>query len=475
MKTDFIYQSLGLSLNGKLILFAFILALEVIVGASLSLSPEYTAIIVCGFAFVVGVILIEPRLTLYLIFFIYPLSYFELFKIGTSAVRLTHFVVPALIIAIFLRTVANKKFGFQRSYLDIPIIMFALWIILSIAWSPSKSHAVLVILKTMFAVTTYFVTVNFIKSRYDLHMCLKAYFIVIIILLAVGLLQMMGLEQIGSIEHRRYTTQYGSLTVRPSAYAFQLVNAIWASLALATMVKGRYRKVLIYSALPLMITALAFTAIRTAYAAFLVTMAIFFLSIFRLRYSFFYVLGGVVAVIVVFVLFSFEIFSSKNIVFYLSSTFDPKDLSMMFRYVVWGASYGMLIDNFFFGVGVGGYESQFINYFTPIPGFSSIPELFPNGAPIPHSLYFDISTELGVIGFLIFLFIMFIAFKKIISTFYQLKGTPDANLLMYIVLILTNIFVSGIAGVEKGSYDLWINLGLSTAVCSILGSKRQSV
>ncbi len=454
-------QDLNLHVNSKVIFLALLFFIEIIIGTFSSISPKYSALAVGALIIIVAVVIVlEPKATLALIFFIHPLSLFGV-NIGVAInIHLIHIFVPCLIIGLFLRAVVKKEIDFQRSPLDIPIIMFLILATISIAWSPEITEYFVSLIQLIFAICLYFLVVNLIRSRDALYMCLWAFFIVIVILIGFEFVQVLGWKSIGSYMEMGYYSRLGSLSNSAASLAVDIVVGFWLTLALAVLEKTRFKRNLLYFGSSFMIVALFFTKIKAGYVAFGVSSVTYLLSKFQVSKLLPYmIIGGLL------IAFSTIIpFSKSPIQSTIWAAFDPKDLSMVFRYLIWGTSYYMIKDNLFFGVGMGGFPSSFSKYnTTPL----TTKHIFEGGLARTHNLYLDFLTELGIVGFLLFLVIVGLAMKKLILTFSQVKGTPDGKLIICMIMLIISLLIHGMAGSEKNEYVLWMIFGLTMAVCSI--------
>ncbi len=119
------------------------------------------------------------------------------------------------------------------------------------------------------------------------------------------------------------------------------------------------------------------------------------------------------------------------------------------RIAVWIQSFYLINDNLFFGVGLGNFEREVLNYLNYV-GHSEI-------LPHPHHLYIDILSTLGIIGF----FIIFIYILILIV--YYVNNTISSFLALYILFgpftmshsftglwfVLTYFIVIGIVIIKK--------------------------
>jgi len=461
-------HSIRINFNGKQLLCACIVLLEILIGLYTSLNLKYSVLAVSALIVGVGSILLEPRLVLCLAFFTIPFSFFGIELGHQKTIHIIHLIIPALAIGLLMRIVIFKKFDFQRSPLDIPIILFLFYATMSFVWAPERLPAFITLAKILFSVAIYFLIVNLIKSRQDLYLCLWAHFFAMFILIVVVYLQISGWDAIGSIGRMETGMRFGSLTDSPSIFSLYLVQSFWLFSALALIENSRIKQNLIYFCIPFIFVALYYTVSRTAFVAISVSLVVYIIIEIKLRKMYFYILLSPILILILFL--AYYLLRGYDFGF-ISSAFNPKDLSMLFRYIIWETSYDMFIDNFFWGVGIGGYSFNFGQYYTNI---ISIKDLFPGHSPIAHSLYLGIMTELGIFGFLLFLVIVWLALKVIIMTVYHFKETSDAKLTKLIIMPFFIILIFGITGFEKDEYEIWTSLGLAMAVCSFISKKDRN-
>ena len=102
---------------------------------------------------------------------------------------------------------------------------------------------------------------------------------------------------------------------------------------------------------------------------------------------------------------------------HLDSSFQQRILYMKTAWV-------MFSDNPFLGVGSGNYSEHYDKYSEQVGSIVSSYEDF--GKPrLPHSLYLQIASETGIIGFIIFISIIFLTLMNFLSSYKRFKKVGD--------------------------------------------------
>lgn len=141
-----------------------------------------------------------------------------------------------------------------------------------------------------------------------------------------------------------------------------------------------------------------------------------------------------------------------------------QDLSLKLRLNIWQGTWQMIKTHPFFGVGLRGYQQLISEYQQPffLPGVEGV--VSNEFHPYPHNLFLAIWAELGILGLISFLIIIFNFFK---SGFNKL-AKKNKNDLIFIICFMTSLVVILVHGLVDTPYfknDLavlfWLVIGLN--------------
>jgi len=104
------------------------------------------------------------------------------------------------------------------------------------------------------------------------------------------------------------------------------------------------------------------------------------------------------------------------------STFDKRDTSINTRILIWKTTFNMIKDNPLFGSGIGSFKINYLNYqakyLNEYPAYSK----YWIKAGEAHNEYLQIWAELGIVGLVLFLSIIYFFYDLIINFFNENKN-----------------------------------------------------
>lgn len=447
----------------KVLVVFSLLCLEGIVGLWTIASPKYAvAGVVSIIVMTVSMFVLKPNSIMRIIFIVSPLSILGI-KIGADKnIHLVHVFTLSLLLSLMLRGIIRNKLFVRSAPMSHPIIILLLLSTISVAWAPTIGEFISSFLQIIFAVCLYFLIVNVIESREELYLCLTAFVIVILFMCGWQFIQALGLEKSGSVGRMGSYLRLGSLSASAATFGVDLLFAFWFSIALTGVVRSGLKKNIIYLCCMVIIVAIYLTKIKACYVAFSGSV-LFFLALRiqpknLLLYLILISLGAVLVVT--------GFGRGSHSLSIIWNAFNTSDLSMLFRYVVWDGAFRMIKDNFFVGVGLGGFGSSFSEYNrSPL----SAKDVFENSVPCTHNLYLDVLTELGIIGFVLFALVIAGIMKNLIISLSKAEDSGDKNLAMSMLMAVVAVTIHGIAGSEKDEYTVWMMLGICSSVYRIIG------
>ncbi len=410
---------------------------------------------------------------------------FLVYKIPEAGIVAVMFLAPFLptmvlvtlmmyILACFFLKFLRGKRVIRIMWLDLTVLCFMVVFLCAGLFSAAPMKSVFPVMVYLCFMCGYFLCVNLIRSREWLHRCLWA------VLSSSVLVALYGIYQnffVTADTTWQDTSMFSDIQGRvvstlenPNVLAEYLIMILPCAIA-GFLVSERISQKLCYLFAAVVLgTCLIFTWSRGAWLGLLIAM-----MIFLLMYSKKFLVAGLFGILAVpflpFVL-------PESVLNRFLSIGNLGDTSTSYRVHIWEGTVSMLRDHFLGGIGVG----------TGVFG-----EVYPryslNGietAPHAHNLYLQILTEVGILGFLIFV-IFLLSFAKRNFTFYA-KPLPTQARIMAAALFcgILAILAQGMTDHIWYNYRVflvfWLQIGLCAALCktteadnrrmSVLGDKN---
>jgi O-antigen ligase len=127
----------------------------------------------------------------------------------------------------------------------------------------------------------------------------------------------------------------------------------------------------------------------------------------------------------------------------IESTKSYEDTTLVNRFYIWQKSWKIIKDNFIIGVGIGNLPATIKRYQKSI--FAT--------AWDPHNVYISIFGETGIIGFIIFLWL--------IGSLFYLSFKKNNENSIFSLILLVFIAVISLKGTYHFSKNFWLSLSLA--------------
>jgi len=101
---------------------------------------------------------------------------------------------------LLLAGVREKRIAFQKSILDIPLLLLLGWVTLSLLWTPSAARGVEHYLRILAGFATYFFTINLIRTRNDYQFAVIGFLVVLVVFCFFGIYELLTEGVKGAIE-----------------------------------------------------------------------------------------------------------------------------------------------------------------------------------------------------------------------------------------------------------------------------------
>lgn len=362
-------------------------------------------------------------------------------------IPLINSIIPVIggltIIGSFLQKQENKQFANQLSTVEIMSLIWFVWAIFS---NPNASLLgsdrtwiftfiqlwVLVLLTNKLVVTT--------KDQ----KVLMVMFIITILVSALSIIIQNGISEV-SLSNRASGLSGGANTsARYFTYGFILLSYF-----LGEPKNKLFVRIIILFGLGILVIALLNTVSRTGFLLFLIS--IFLLLRFSLkRFS-----SSIAIFVFVGVLIVINLSDINNSVLsperMINSVMLGSD-TVGYRYYLWKAGWAMWLDHPITGVGIGQFGRYLGSYWVssqPITGAT------------PHNTYIQVLSETGIIGLIIFIFLI----GSVFNNFWRniQNGSAEEKSLNWVwLIILIILLVGAITKVDTIDKVLWFTFGVST-------------
>ena len=374
------------------------------------------------------------RKILYFIIFFIPFSFALNLQRDADVAFLRLLIALTFTFFIFFIFYQNKELYLERfknkqTYL---FALFFLWTFLSSFWAMNPVWSIRKFLFFITIIPVYFLTIYLIDSRDRLNKILKYFILGGFIASIIGVLQFFS-QFIFSLDKMYnfwaynvsmflYGQNFGSVVIQnqswfvniggkdffraislfPDPHTFALYLGLVTPLSIGFFLyNNKKNKVLFSVQLFFMLFAVLLTFSRGAYVGFLVSSL--FISIFYFKYFKLNLRVNKKALASIFSGLVIVLFLLMNSVFgeRLMSSFSLSDVSNTGRIQIWSISGSVFLDNPFFGVGLGNLPI----FFDPTASVKS---------PInAHNTFLDISSELGLLGLVLFFGFLYFVFKNL--------------------------------------------------------------
>ena len=148
----------------------------------------------------------------------------------------------------------------------------------------------------------------------------------------------------------------------------------------------------------------------------------------------------------------------QTLIYYTAKKISLEDWSLRVRISIWGETWQMLKNNWFWGSGLAGYQAKMLPYHR-----ASYLEIF----LYPHDIFFNFWAELGILGLLNFLGLTLLFFKQIFRKLKAGDQKQQAYLFGGLLAMLILLF-HGLVDVPYFKNDLavlwWLIFGMISVI-----------
>lgn len=442
-------------------LILLILGIEITVGLSISVFPPLSVAFIASLSIII-LALINPNIGIAALILAIPFAFgsFNLNLTEIYTLDTVHVMLFCLIFLYLLSLTRGHDLQFSRSPIDVYFPLFLSWAALSIIWSPNFFTAMIHLFSLVSIFLLYYVTYFSIQNIKSLEYIIWGWWLVGISFFFVGIMQYFGILAMkvtyltGLLEGSSRVTGFSS---SPSAFARVMILTFFTMLGAYQFFKTRIKKLTVGICLIFSLIIIVLTLSRSAFIG--IFFGIIFYTLRYLRKT----SGKYILFIVIFCVtfFAFGLFSGIDFKERIDSILHfYKEGAWIIRLSIWAASFKMFFDTYGLGVGLGGIENLFNKYYeSPFP-VGSVP-------PHAHSLYIDVLTHFGFIGFFLFILVLITLAIYLYRTLKEVGELRIGKMLWAFCCGLLSIGIQlSITGLLHVP-ELWIYIGMIAACAKI--------
>jgi len=374
---------------------------------------------------------------------------------------------------------------------NLNIILFILmgWIFLSILWSPSTLGSLYSTALFFIHFFMYLTFITLIKTEQDLNMVVRTFFIMATVIAATMLISVLPVK-ILAIEKTYFFADWFNLKVifngdnmratglTDEKTASEFVGfGILVSLLLLSYAKDEKRKYLLVCLLILLSFAVLFAQSKSATIGLLIGILILSIVINRIRAHFIrnlfrfttvFILIFGIFLITQSILLSYRGINKEQLLAtsYVSSS-GARD-SVETRENWWNTCYKDMVHNnaYLYGLGIGG-----CGYNINLAAKEQIAYV-----ANPHSAYFSLFFDLGLIGVFLFLLLILLSGIKVCRLMRDLEDGFEKDMLW---VFLCCAVITGVVAVTEKSYyqnvSIWVLSGIGVSAFRLVSSKQSEL
>ncbi len=407
--------------------------------------PSQTVTIICA-AIIIIIVLCSPEAGVSVTLFTLPF---------TSTMWLVCLCM-ATVLSFAVKCFRRKRV-IRLEGMDILVAIFALFTVAGGVISVDISSSVLKMLVYICFMAMYFAVKNTVRTRVLLKSCAVSLSASALIVASYGIFQYL----IGDISTVwQDTAMFAGIPGRavstlenPNVLAEYLILVIPVIFAFFITEKDSREKFSYFFVFMICSCCLIFTWSRGAWLGFVFAVILFILLKSHKFFAGIILLSPAIALAMALLL-------DQNIIDRFFSIGNTSDSSTMYRLNIWKGTLGMFRENGIFGIGIG--EEAFRDIFPKyaLAGTQT--------APHTHSLYLQITSEMGIFALASFLVICFAFFSHTLAFIARTENGKDRTLSAGFMCAIAAFLVHGLTDYVWYNYKIylffWIMIGLTLTV-----------
>lgn len=372
-----------------------------------------------------------------------------------ASIPLTVFQIALVIFSVIfvLKKIATKDISFSLYGLEKEYFIFLTIIFFSLIYSVERQQGLFMVTRYIILIGLTYIIYNAIESYNELKILC---YVIIGIALIVAIQNLIEIILNPEIATYNYLNQ-GTKIIRsrgtetdPNIFASNFILPIMLTVSFIGEKKSTKDRMLLFFAVGIMVASVLITYSRSAWLAILT--GILIVILYQKNYKI--IIYAFFALILIFTASS----GVRNIIFSLveraldifaGSTED----SSRIRLILFQTAILMWLDSYTFGVGYQSFSTYFKQYYPP-------QEVI--GVYEPHNEFYTVLAELGIIGFLVFIFLIrkiLLSGWESIKLYKEKKQSTSIVLALFASYVAYLVFFQFLGGMQYHTI-LTINIGL---------------
>ena len=379
-----------------------------------------------------------------------------------------------------IKLLEEEKFKFVYSPLNIPVLILILFSCLSLIWSDAVYVSLQQLPLFLVGPFLYFIIINNIHRKQQINHILT------VLLILGGLFGIYGILQYNGIDFPIWAENVGRFQVfglfgNVNYFAEYLIVFLPIAVSLFLVSQNKFRRILLLIGIVAMGASLTFTFTRGSYLGFgsaLIFMFFVFLisrgkSFIKNNKKIFIII--LIAIIIITFLFTVPTPLNKDDTFIskIKSRISPTALTQSYpirrRIATWKFTALMIKDHFLIGSGIGTFKYNTLKYQAKFFEQGDNRSIYPYGfAEKSHNEYLQLWAELGIIGLLIFIWLLICYFNYGIKLLRRIKDDYMQGLIIGLMGSIVAVLVDALFGFPLHLMAtivlFWLSIGLTITI-----------
>ncbi len=338
-----------------------------------------------------------------------------------------------------LKMITKGMICWQESDLDKPVFLYLLLECLSLIWTINIYNSILAIPLCIAGPILFYIIINSIREQETIDKFLLTIIIIGLGMGIYGILQYLGVDfdfWKGNIGRQKVMGLFGNVNY----FAEYLILPLSLTIGLILAKNKIYNRLFLFIALIAMGGALFLTFTRGSYLAMAITVPVILFLCFKSavdeqnkkRYKkiiLYFILLAIIALAVIYIPHPFN--RGDSALGKLRSRVTIESLtsgsSVLRRIATWKFTWMMIEDYPLLGSGIGTYAYHSLKYQADFFAQGNNRDIYPHGFAVQaHNEYLQIWSELGIVGLLIFLWIIFAYYRNIFINLHKMEEKQKA-------------------------------------------------
>lgn len=437
---------------------ALIVIIEVVLGVTAVVSPTWAFVLL--FSMIIGVAtIINPDIGLVILVLVLPFSaQFTLNLSGQYSISMVHCQLLFLVFVKLVYFAVSKDAKIHGTPFDFFLFVMCVWIVATFVWAPNLQLAFLHFFALMSAFLIAYMIINCAQTERSYNRFIWAWWVMASVMAFVGLLQFLGV-QIGTFQSE---TRVAGFSGVGNEFARLMIVSVFLMMGMYRGFKlSNFMKLLLGISILFCLMSMLFSLSRTSLVA-----AFFAFFIYGMRnenkrtaiFKIFLPVSCFCIVVLIFMSFSADITQRIE-----SMAQFTEEYSWQSRAVIWAICTAMFLGTYGLGVGAGGIEAQFDQYYYMLLTGQQQMNV-PSNA---HSVYLDVLVHFGIVGVLVCACIVIRLWRYLAVVQRKLGYSKYGEILWGISCGLIALAFQGAIASVFHTFTLWGFIGLAVVTAQI--------